>query len=232
MTVWAVIYGVGCIYFGWCLCLAAQKPMPRPGKCDDGIFERPLNTRKAAKAGVLLLVGLLGIADSRIANCQPLPALPKALVLPPTTNLLYFAATASDAAGLSSDYSTELVYTNTTRASRFVLAWDASPGTNVITNYTVWQGRASRSYTNSVNAGTNLTATLLTAPPAKTNRVITVTTVNATNLEYSSRAGGPWLLAGKTNLCFTNPVVSALYYRPMERTKASAARAYITVISQ
>ena len=37
------------------------------------------------------------------------------------------------------------------------LAWGASPGTNVITNYAVWFGPAPATYTNHVNAGTNLT---------------------------------------------------------------------------
>lgn len=37
------------------------------------------------------------------------------------------------------------------------LAWDASPGTNVIVNYKVYYGVASRTYTNAVSAGTNLT---------------------------------------------------------------------------
>jgi hypothetical protein len=37
------------------------------------------------------------------------------------------------------------------------LAWDASPGTNVIANYKVYYGVASRTYTNTVSAGTNLT---------------------------------------------------------------------------
>ena len=37
------------------------------------------------------------------------------------------------------------------------LAWDASPGTNVIVNYNVYYGVASRTYTNVTAAGTNLT---------------------------------------------------------------------------
>ncbi len=38
------------------------------------------------------------------------------------------------------------------------LAWDKSSGTNVITNYNVYYGVASATYTNKVMAGTNLTA--------------------------------------------------------------------------
>ena len=44
--------------------------------------------------------------------------------------------------------------------SSVTLAWDPSPGTNVITNYKVYLGTSSRTYTNSVSAGTNLTLTV------------------------------------------------------------------------
>jgi hypothetical protein len=37
------------------------------------------------------------------------------------------------------------------------LAWYASPGTNVIAEYTIYYGVASRTYTNVQSAGTNLT---------------------------------------------------------------------------
>ena len=40
------------------------------------------------------------------------------------------------------------------------LAWDPSPGTNVIANYKVYYGAATGSYTNSVSAGTSLTASV------------------------------------------------------------------------
>ena len=183
-------------------------------------------------AALCLAAFLAGCLQRRAALAPGFPPMPKAVAPPPGTNLLYFAATATDAAGRTSEYSAELVYTNTARASCFQLLWNSSPCTNIITNYTVWQGRASHSYTNWVKAGTNLTATIWTAPPPKTNRVVTVTTINATNIQYSTRAGGPWLLAGKTNLCLTNPPGTALFYRPMGRTKASAARAYINVRAQ
>jgi hypothetical protein len=45
-------------------------------------------------------------------------------------------------------------------AGTVTLAWDASPGTNVIANYKVYYGVASRTYTNSVSAGTSLTASI------------------------------------------------------------------------
>lgn len=40
------------------------------------------------------------------------------------------------------------------------LAWDKSPGTNVIANYNVYYGPSTRTYTNVVAAGTNLTVTV------------------------------------------------------------------------
>jgi len=48
----------------------------------------------------------------------------------------------------------------TNAPSSVTLAWNPSPGTNVITNYSVYYGVASRTYTNSVSARTNLTATV------------------------------------------------------------------------
>ncbi len=45
-------------------------------------------------------------------------------------------------------------------AGTVTLAWDASSGTNVITNYKVYYGVASRTYTNSASAGTGLTVSI------------------------------------------------------------------------
>ena len=45
-------------------------------------------------------------------------------------------------------------------AGTVTLAWDASPGTNVIANYKVYYGVASATYTNTVAAGTNLTVSV------------------------------------------------------------------------
>jgi len=45
-------------------------------------------------------------------------------------------------------------------AGTVTLAWDASPGTNTITNYKIYYGPASATYTNSISAGTSLTATV------------------------------------------------------------------------
>jgi hypothetical protein len=40
------------------------------------------------------------------------------------------------------------------------LAWDPSPGTNIIANYNVYYGAASGTYTNTVSAGTNTTVSI------------------------------------------------------------------------
>jgi hypothetical protein len=45
-------------------------------------------------------------------------------------------------------------------ATTVTLAWDACSCTNVITNYTIYYGPASRVYTNTVDAGTNLTVSI------------------------------------------------------------------------
>ena len=45
-------------------------------------------------------------------------------------------------------------------AGTVTLAWDPSPGTNVIANYKIYYGAASTTYTNVVAAGTNLTVSI------------------------------------------------------------------------
>lgn len=160
------------------------------------------------------------------ASGQDLPPLPKVAPLPP--KLFYFAATATENNGMESDFSNEVWHTNTNQSVTVTLAWDASLGTNTITNYTVYMGRASGTYSNRTYAGTNLSATVRLYPPPKTNRVITLYTVNATNLQYSTRPQSPWLLAGKTNLCFTNPAIG-LYYRPLGASSNKPAKAFISV---
>lgn len=159
------------------------------------------------------------------------PPLPPKMLLAPGTNVLYFAATATDVWGLTSLYSAELVWVNTNRAQVITLGWDASPGTNQITNYTVYQGRTSGVYTNSADAGTNLTASLRIVPAPKTNVVITVTSVNATNLQFSDRLTGGWSLLNATNLTVTNPPVR-MFFRPLGVSKSKPARAFVTEIVQ
>jgi hypothetical protein len=51
------------------------------------------------------------------------------------------------------------------RTVKATLAWDASPDHASISNYTVWFGGVSHVYTNSVNAGTNLSVTITNLAP-------------------------------------------------------------------
>lgn len=137
-----------------------------------------------------------------------------ALVQPTTTNaprVWYFAATATDSDGLESDYSNELVWTNTTGASRIALGWDASPSSNIV-NYTVFRGLASGSYTFApVHAGTNLSVIFWLVRAPKTNRVVHVSSVNATSMWTSATLKGPWIQVAATNVSLTNPAPSQFW---------------------
>ena len=139
------------------------------------------------------------------------PPLPPALIVVPVTNRYYFAATATDNYGQVSDYSNETNLVRTGGWRTVTLAWDRSPGTNVITNYAVLWGGASRSYTNLVNAGTNLSKVVQVLPPMLTNIVVSVTTVNATNLAWAPAIKGLWTMVGATNYSVTNPASSRLF---------------------
>ena len=135
--------------------------------------------------------------------------LSKAVVAPPAYLWppFYFAATATDSAGQTSSNSVAVSWTNTLalRAKTITLAWDRSPGTNSITNYAVLKGRAPNTYTNVYFAGTNLTLTVPLYPPAPTNLLVVLTSMNATNLQWCSALGKPWTLLGATNYTATNP---------------------------
>lgn len=91
-----------------------------------------------------------------------------ALVLPkpsPETNWFFFTATAQDDRGLESDYSNEVMLVTTNKPPLTVkLAWDPSPSTNWITNYALYQGPDSRTYTQKVNVGTALTGSVPILP--------------------------------------------------------------------
>jgi hypothetical protein len=69
------------------------------------------------------------------------------------------------------------------------LAWDPSPGTNLIANYNVYYGVVSATYTNEVAAGTN-TAISISNLVAGTTYYFAVTAVDTSGLEsdYSSEA--------------------------------------------
>jgi len=71
--------------------------------------------------------------------------------------------------------------------SSVTLAWDPSPGTNKIVNYKVWWGVATRNYTNSISAGTNLTAIVTNLTRGSTYYfAATATDNNALTSDYSA----------------------------------------------
>ena len=197
----------------------------------------------------LLLLGLMFM--SRAASPPPLPGTKKAdrkpaavtqgmgaldLIAKPALAVSavvhyfpphYFAATATDEYGLESDYSEECVWTNNTllMAKSITLAWDPSPGTNVITNYKVYRGQYSGWYDTNFNAGTNLTLQIPLYPPRLSNQVITITSVNATNLQYRSGLTGAWAPLGATNWAATNPPTR--FWRAMGTRLSRPGRAII-----
>lgn len=74
------------------------------------------------------------------------------------------------------------------------LAWDASPGTNVIAHYNVYWGRATRTYTNAVNVGTNLTATITNLIAGPTYHfAATATDASGLESDYSDEVTWTWL---------------------------------------
>lgn len=122
--------------------------------------------------------------------------------------VFHFAATATDTNGLESDFSNEAIfeYTSENPGRVATLAWDPSPGTNVITNYTIYFGRETRTYTNAVLAGTNLTYTVRFLPALKTNVIVTVRAVTGTGLVWALSYSGHWWPVGSTTWTETNPV--------------------------
>lgn len=154
------------------------------------------------------------------AHASSLPPLPQAATIPPRT--FHFAATAVATNGLESDYSKEVTTTNPTPN----LAWDPSPTPGCTYTYTIWRGTNTAHYTATWSAGTNTTFTVPPVPD-KTNRVLTLTTQNATNIQYRPW-GGTWWLANRTNLLLHNPPVG-LQYRPLGRSASKPARAWITI---
>ena len=165
---------------------------------------------KIGKVVVWLAPVVFIIAAPSVAVNPPLPTAAPLKAAAPTTNVWFFAATCTDKSNLSSDYSAEVSLLDTNGTVRTVtLAWDKSQGTNVITNYTIWQGAVSRVYTNWLDVGTNLTGTIRVQPPLPnppTNLIITVTGLR------SASAGGPWqTVPGWTPIVLTNPPGTAFY---------------------
>lgn len=110
-----------------------------------------------------------------------------------------------DAWGNESDYTDTLVLANTNRVRCVTLGWEPSPSEG-ITNYRVYHGRVPGVWTNQVDAGTNLTATIRILPPALSNLVVRVT-CNGTGLIYSPDIGRfqVWNYLAATTLTVTNP---------------------------
>jgi hypothetical protein len=175
-----------------------------------------VRVRLTVEERIALLVTLIGFAIL-VFWCVPKARGMdmNALVSPTVTNaprVWYFAATATDSDGLESDYSNELVWTNTIGASRIMCAWDAPSSTNSITNYTVFRGLASGSYTFApVHAGTNLSVIFWLVRAPKTNRVVFVTTWGATGMLTAATVKGPWIHVDTTNATLTNPASSQFW---------------------
>lgn len=175
-----------------------------------------MRVRLTVEERIALLVTLIGFAIL-VFWCVPKARGMdmNALVSPTVTNaprVWYFAATATDSAGLESDYSNELVWTNTIGASRIMCAWDAPSSTNSITNYTVFRGLASGTYTfEPVHAGTNLSVAFWLVRAPSTNRVVHVSSINATSMWTSATLKGPWIQVAATNVSLTNPAPSQFW---------------------
>lgn len=101
---------------------------------------------------------------------------------PPAPRTLFFAATAADASGQRSEYSSEV---STTNRSPITLAWDYP--TNGM-SFTVYRGTNSGHYTFTYPAGTN--HILSVPPPAPT--VVVVTVSGSTNFSITNPVGVCW----------------------------------------
>jgi hypothetical protein len=126
--------------------------------------------------------------------------LPKATIGPVTTNTWYFAATATDTNGLTSDYSNEVTTNLPSTIKTVTLLWNPSPSSN-IAGYNVFKGKVSGIYTNKYAAGTNLTLEIPLSSPLPSNRVVTLKPMVATNLS------GPWtVFTNWPSVTWTNPL--------------------------
>lgn len=134
----------------------------------------------------------------------------------------------------------------------YTLAWSPPASTNVITNYTLYSGPASRTYTNALPCGTNLTRStqvargqtvfvavtatdrdgfqsdysneLILPPPILRNLVLTVT---GTNLQYSTNQfAWKWvsLPTNLTSLSVTNPTGTNVLWRGKGKVSLSWRR--------
>lgn len=123
---------------------------------------------------LLLALGLVKLcgaewskeAKAHLAALQTKAMTPQ-IVLPPAS--WFFAATAGNRYGVSG-YSNEVSGTN----SRPTLAWNAVANCGV-TGYTVWRGKASRSYMASFGSGTNTMLAIPSPEASLSNLVVMVT---------------------------------------------------------
>lgn len=160
---------------------------------------------------LLACVAVAFVFAANQAGAAEAPPVPKAMPTPaPNYRTWFFAATATDTDGAESDWSKELAWTNSTRARGVTLTWDASISPN-ITNYKVYWGGASATYTNTVSAGTNLTLSLRLTPVSKTNRIVHVSFANASKAWTATHIDGLWAEIAATNVTLTNPAPSQLW---------------------
>lgn len=171
---------------------------------------------RIALLALLLCLALIVLAAFCIASAQGATMTDtKAMVSPAVTNaprVWYFAATATDIDGLESDFSDELSLTETSRIATVTLAWDQSVSwspSNPLT-YRVYCGGKSRTYTNIVEAGTNLSVTVRLARTLLTNRLVVVSSTS-TGMFYGDTMTGPWTYTSETNILTFNPSGNRFY---------------------
>lgn len=137
------------------------------------------------------------------------------------------------------------------------IAWDY-PQTNwtTISNFTIFCGANSGIYWTNWIAGKTLSNTFTIArmtiylavtadgtngersdysneirfpPPPLTNWVVTLTSLNCTNIQYRDSLRGAWTLLGATNLCVTNPAWGDYrLWRGMGRKPATSGKVFIS----
>lgn len=124
----------------------------------------------------VLVVGIVLIVMAKMCIGSDMPPVPNSIVTRPVnTNRYYFAATAKNTNGESA-YSNEASIMVSNTVMTVWVTWDESPTTNV--TYTVYQGTNSHAYTNSIDVGTNLIASVTIIPKIWK----TVLTFSMTNL--------------------------------------------------
>jgi len=144
---------------------------------------------RLVSAWLFTLCGLAALAGERVTLALYPPPLKRvATVVRPNTNRFSFMVTATDSYGLTSDPSASVSLPWTNRAITVTCAWDRSPGTNTITNYTLWQG-TNGVYTNSVFAGTNLSASVRIVPPPPRPIRVTFSGTNLPSLVLTNPSG-------------------------------------------